>query len=94
MALDEPARAGLLMSCVDAGLFLPMRVSTLVARAGIVLSAGVAIVLTALDGCALGTEQEPGCHADAECADGGICRAGACFWATTGLTNPGDAGDA
>jgi hypothetical protein len=51
--------------------------------------------------CALGEEDEPGCHADAECGGGFVCRAGACFRLTTGLSPPqdpaedgGDGGDA
>jgi hypothetical protein len=52
---------------------------------------------SAAPGCALGTEREPGCHADTDCGGGWTCRAGACFRATTGLTPPvvdgGDAGD-
>lgn len=35
-------------------------------------------------GCALGDEQEPGCHGDGECGGGFVCRAGACFRDTAG----------
>jgi hypothetical protein len=42
-------------------------------------------------GCALGPEQEPGCHDDADCGEGVTCRAGACFWTTT-PGSPSDAG--
>jgi hypothetical protein len=49
-------------------------------------------------GCALGAEQEPGCRLDADCGEGWICRAGACFQTTTGrssaVVDSGDAGDA
>jgi hypothetical protein len=34
-------------------------------------------------GCALGPEDEPGCHEDAECGQGFACVAGACFRATS-----------
>jgi hypothetical protein len=49
-------------------------------------------------GCAIGTEQEPGCHVDAECGEGWTCRAGACFRTTTdrsssSVVDAGDAGD-
>jgi hypothetical protein len=55
------------------------------------------ILLAAAIGCAIGTEQEPGCQADADCPGGWTCRAGACFATTTGRTDPvedgGDSGD-
>lgn len=38
--------------------------------------------------CAVGPEQEPGCHTDGDCGGGLACRAGACF-----QTEPRDAGD-
>lgn len=49
--------------------------------------------------CVLGSEEEPGCHNDAECDDGFVCRSGACFRITTDLSPPrdpamNDAGDA
>jgi hypothetical protein len=44
-------------------------------------------------GCALGTEQEPGCHGDGDCGAGWVCRAGACFGLTTGLSSPDAAAD-
>lgn len=77
----------------------PSRVGTvLAAGVAIVLFSSAATVLGVVSGCALGTEQEPGCHTDADCPDGWICREGACFHATTGVTSPvedgGDAGDA
>jgi hypothetical protein len=57
----------------------------------LLLAAGAPATLA----CAIGPEQEPGCHVDAECGDGGACRAGACFHTTTGQTPPSvaDAGD-
>jgi hypothetical protein len=59
---------------------------------------GFGVVLAAAIGCAIGAEQEPGCHVDADCGAGFTCAAGACFRTTTGLTDPvldgGDAGDA
>ncbi len=65
-----------------------MRASLLATSTGMILAAAI--------GCALGTEQEPGCHVDAECGEGWTCRAGACFQATTGQPRPvvdgGDAG--
>ena len=48
--------------------------------------------LAAVVGCALGPEQEPGCHDAAECGAGFTCRAGACFRTTTDRS-PTDAGD-
>jgi hypothetical protein len=61
------------------------------------LAVGVIALLNAAVGCAIGDEQEPGCHTDADCGGGSTCRAGACFRSTTGLTPPvvngGDAGD-
>jgi hypothetical protein len=62
-----------------------------------VFTAAAAAILVTVIGCALGTEQEPGCHAAADCGDGWICTAGACFQATTGQSSPafdgGDGGD-
>ena len=49
------------------------------------------IALATLCGaCALGDE-EPGCRDDAECPDGFLCRAGACFRIAAG-EGPADAG--
>ena len=47
-------------------------------------------------GCVVGSDEEPGCHADAECDEGFVCRSGACFGATTDASPPpvADAGDA
>jgi Cys-rich repeat protein len=42
--------------------------------------------------CALGEEEEPGCREDAECAEGFVCRGGACFHITTSLSPPNDPG--
>ncbi len=54
----------------------------------------VGAFLAAAAGCAIGAEQEPGCHADADCGDGWLCRAGACFETTTGRSSPvADGGD-
>jgi hypothetical protein len=58
-----------------------------------VLVAALATTLAAAVGCALGPEQEPGCHDDAECGAGFTCAAGACFRTTTPRT-PADAGAA
>ncbi len=62
------------------------------------IAASIGLLLASAIGCAVGTEQEPGCHVDADCDPGWTCRAGACFHTTTGLTDPaadgGDAGDA
>lgn len=52
--------------------------------------------LFAAAACALGDEDEPGCETDEACGEGYLCRAGACFRVTTGLTppkEPEDAGD-
>jgi hypothetical protein len=38
--------------------------------------------------CALGEEEEPGCRDDALCGEGYVCRGGACFRITTGLSTP------
>jgi hypothetical protein len=40
--------------------------------------------------CVLGEEREPGCQRDDECGDGFVCRDGACFRFTTGLSPPHD----
>jgi hypothetical protein len=58
-----------------------------------------ALTIAGAIGCAIGPEQEPGCHVDAECGEGWTCRAGACFRTTTDRSSPsvvdaGDAGDA
>jgi hypothetical protein len=50
--------------------------------------------LLGLSACALGPEEEPGCQSDEACGEGYLCRAGACFRATTGLTPPEDPADA
>jgi hypothetical protein len=65
-------------------------------RAGRALAAALAgAAITVAVGCALGPEQEPGCHHDAECGEGFTCRAGACFRTTTDRSSPAtDAGDA
>lgn len=56
------------------------------------LGAPVAPLLLALAvgpaGCALGEEEEPGCRRDADCEPAFVCRAGACFAITTGLSPP------
>lgn len=55
----------------------------------------LAVALGAAVGCALGPEQEPGCKVDADCDEGFVCKAGACFRTTTGHTPPeADGGDA
>jgi hypothetical protein len=58
--------------------------------------AATTFALAAAMGCAIGAEQEPGCHTDADCGGGWTCRAGACFATSTGFSDPdaGDAGDA
>jgi Cys-rich repeat protein len=40
---------------------------------------GLASGLAALAGCVLGEPVDPGCTEDAECGEGYVCRAGACF---------------
>jgi len=63
------------------------------ARPALAAALAGAVVAAAL-GCALGPEQEPGCHDDADCGDGFTCRAGACFRTTTDPSPPEtDAGD-
>lgn len=53
----------------------------------------IALVMVAI-GCALGPEQEPGCQRDADCGEGFVCSAGACFRTTTERSLPStDAGD-
>ncbi len=63
-----------------------------------VLTVWAMAMLASVIGCAIGAEQEPGCHADADCGDGWTCAAGACFQTTTGQSSPsvdgGDGGDA
>jgi hypothetical protein len=60
------------------------------AIAAAIAAAGV----TAALGCALGPEQEPGCHDDADCDDGFTCLSGACFRTTTDRSAPAmDGGD-
>lgn len=65
----------------------------MLARALVLILCGAPLILAI--GCAIGPEQDPGCHVDAECGTGWTCRAGACFRDTTDRTNPSvDAGDA
>lgn len=54
------------------------------------LPALLALALAAI-GCALGAEEAPGCHDDAECGGGFVCRAGACFSAEEGSDAGADA---
>jgi hypothetical protein len=54
----------------------------------LLLPLGVATLAVA---CAIGDEEEPGCHDDSEC-DGGACREGACFTITFGQSPPNDPG--
>lgn len=37
------------------------------------------VAFTSIAACTLGAPEEPGCQSDAECGEGRICRAGACF---------------
>jgi hypothetical protein len=63
-------------------------------RAKWALAAIAVGLVAAAIGCALGPEQEPGCHRDTDCGEGFACRAGACFRATTDRSSPAtDAGD-
>jgi hypothetical protein len=67
-----------------------MRAPVLTALASALLASVIGCI-----GCAIGAEQEPGCHADADCGDGWVCAAGACFQSTTGQSSPAvDGGDA
>jgi hypothetical protein len=59
----------------------------------VLLVVGVEILILAAIGCAVGPEQEPGCHGDTDCGEGWICRAGACFQATPDVADGGDSGD-
>ncbi|MDI3286971.1 hypothetical protein [Polyangium sp. 15x6] len=36
-------------------------------------------IAAGLVACTLGAPEEPGCQSDAECGEGRVCRAGACF---------------
>jgi len=47
------------------------------------------LAIAAVASCAVGEEEEPGCHRDADC-DGGTCRNGACFKVTFGQSPPVD----
>ena len=58
--------------------------------AGIGLFLGL---ISGLSACSIG-EEEPGCQSDEACGEGYLCRAGACFRVTTGLTPPKDPADA
>jgi hypothetical protein len=65
----------------------------------LVLAALCTAASTMIAACALGGDEAPGCHADADCAPGSVCRSGACFSVSTGLSAPhdparADAGDA
>jgi hypothetical protein len=55
---------------------------------------GFPAILLGISACALGVEEEPGCRSDEACGEGYLCRAGACFRVTTGLTPPQDSSDA
>lgn len=48
-------------------------------RLGFLLFFLGAALTAVVSACALGESEEPGCQTDAECGDGRICRAGACF---------------
>ncbi|MCK6591277.1 MAG: hypothetical protein L6Q76_27310 [Polyangiaceae bacterium] len=50
--------------------------------------------LFAAAACAVGDDEEPGCESDEACGDGYLCRRGACFRVSTGLTPPSDPADA
>jgi len=50
--------------------------------------------LMAPPACVIGPDQDPGCHADADCDPGFTCRAGACFRVTTSRSPPGEPADA
>jgi len=45
----------------------------------LVLVAACATLPALLAACTLGPSEEAGCQADAECGEGLVCRAGACF---------------
>ena len=51
-------------------------------------------ILAGGSACVIGEDEEPGCKADEACGEGFLCRAGACFRVTTGLTPPKDPADA
>jgi hypothetical protein len=60
--------------------------------------AALAIAAIAPAACVLGPNEPPGCQSDADCEEGSVCRAGACFRTTTDRTPPdeadgGDGGD-
>ena len=45
----------------------------------LLLVAACTAIAAALTACTLGAPEEAGCQTDAECGEGLVCRAGACF---------------